>query len=1093
MVENIKAQARAQESDYEWHKAIESYRKLLTLSLENKDFLEIGLVQEKIGYCLVRAAYLAENNEKYKETLKFAIDAYEKAGEYYSRSKDLMKDTRRNYCQAHVKNNYSRFLDDPLIINNQLDEYSRLLKEVIRSWELVEDKLQVGLANIDLIELLIRKIEYSWDWQDKRSLIEEAISVGEKSLKIFIDLDYKDKITQSYSLLYMATLFAIDVYQSSEKQKEIYQKMSEYSKETYNNAKLNDDLYYLGYSYGAKGWVSLNEGDYTSARTHFMKQLDIANHNKDNELIAYACSSLAYFFLWNTVVKEEEIEKRVKGFNDAIQHSEKAICHFRNVSVNVSPNAYMAYIDSYTYLANDETDLEEKRSLFEKGVAVGRKCLAQVRKYSLPFQTIYVLHSLCKALYYLSIFEPKLSEKRKLLEEVYNNRKELTKIWPRIQPFRYWNLGVNYNHLALITSELQKIETDEKKKRSLLQEAILAMENGIELCKKGAGPQESNYLAKVYNDYAGIITESYLFTNDKSEFEKILRIYQESIELYENENLLTRIAEINWKKGILHDRSGDFNEAANEFEIASTYYKQASDKMPTFKDFYIDYSKYMEGWSSIEKARYHHSSNKYNEEIECYLKSADLFDTTERWKYLSPNNHAWARLGKAEALSRADKTKEAKDAFNETADLFGKSKKSLEDEVEKIGDTDEREMVRELITVSDLRKEYCISRANLEEAKLLDRQGEYTRSSGKYASAAQKLQKIIDAMKKDEERGELKPILSLCKAWQKMTQAKAEASPDLYMEASLLFDDAKVNSVNEKTRLLSMGHANFCRALEIGTRYESERDKTTLQGLIQHLTGAATYYVRAGFQPALEYSKATQRLFEAYIYMDNAHSEIDPEQKARWFMMAERVLEASAESFSNALYHEKCTEILSMLENVKQERKLALSLSEVLHAPLISSTTTSFIAPTPSHEYPVGIESFEYADLQAKIFLNSEKFTSGEDFDIVIEIFNAGKAPASLVKINEIVPDDFVVSKVSGYYSFDEHSLDLKGRKIGPLNTVEISIHLKPFSKGEYILKPRIDYLDDSGEYKSCVPDPVNLTVSEMGILGWLRGSRPPR
>jgi hypothetical protein len=151
------------------------------------------------------------------------------------------------------------------------------------------------------------------------------------------------------------------------------------------------------------------------------------------------------------------------------------------------------------------------------------------------------------------------------------------------------------------------------------------------------------------------------------------------------------------------------------------------------------------------------------------------------------------------------------------------------------------------------------------------------------------------------------------------------------------------------------------------------------------------------------------------------------------------------------------------------------------------------MTPTPSHEYPVGIESFEHADLQANIFLNSGEFTSGEDFDIVIEIFNAGKAPASLVKIIEVVPDDFVVSKVSGYYSFDEHSLDMKGRKIGPLNTVGITIQIKPFSKGEYTLKPRIVYLDDSNEYKSCEPDPVNLTVSEMGILGWLRGSRQSR
>ncbi len=47
---------------------------------------------------------------------------------------------------------------------------------------------------------------------------------------------------------------------------------------------------------------------------------------------------------------------------------------------------------------------------------------------------------------------------------------------------------------------------------------------------------------------------------------------------------------------------------------------------------------------------------------------------------------------------------------------------------------------------------------------------------------------------------------------------------------------------------------------------------------------------------------------------------------------------------------------------------------------------------------------------------------------------------------------------------------------------------MKPLAKGTFELKPRILYLDESGKYKSHEPEPVSITVQELGIRGWLRG-----
>ena len=78
-IQRILAQAKEKEKRYEWLGAVELHKKALGQVLKQKDFLKAGDIQERIGHCLHKAGFQAENQEEFKERMQFAIEAYEKA------------------------------------------------------------------------------------------------------------------------------------------------------------------------------------------------------------------------------------------------------------------------------------------------------------------------------------------------------------------------------------------------------------------------------------------------------------------------------------------------------------------------------------------------------------------------------------------------------------------------------------------------------------------------------------------------------------------------------------------------------------------------------------------------------------------------------------------------------------------------------------------------------------------------------------------------------------------------------------------------------------------------------------------------------
>ena len=613
------------------------------------------------------------------------------------------------------------------------------------------------------------------------------------------------------------------------------------------------------------------------------------------------------------------------------------------------------------------------------------------------------------------------------------------------------------------------------------------MNDGVTNCKNWiecrAVPSLIAIVAEFEDAFAEMLDDGYQLTSEKENLKKANEVYNNAAEDFKNVDLPSRVAESYWKIARNLDLVGEYNRAAENFEKGFAGFKAAAQKIRAFGDFYLDYASYMKAWSEIENAKLAHGNENYTVAMNHYEKASNLLKQSKSWNHLSSNFYAWSVLEQAEDLSREDNCYESKVAFEKAIKSLRESERGLRAELGRIDKTDEQDLVRRLIQASTIRVEYGNGRIAIEEAKILDKQGDHVASSQKYETAAEIFKKIT---KLDPEQigKEAQPLAYLCQAWQKMTLAEARSSPIMYEEAADLFTLANETSTKESAGLLALGHSNFCKALEAGTEFEITRNSTMYEQTAKYMSSAANYYLRAGFESASDYAKATQRLFDAYVYMDGAKRERDPEKQAKFYLMAEKVLQIAAEFFAKAGHIEKNEQVQRLLRKVRDDRELALSLSEVFHAPTITSSTSSFSTIEPHEEKAVGLERFEHADIQAKLIQHENESKVGENVDIEIQIVNVGKEPLLMTRVENILPTGFQMVTKPDYCSVEGTVLAMKGKKLDPLKTDQIKITLKSFIKGFVEIKPRIVCVDETGHQMTYNPEPARFNFLEAAIPG---------
>ncbi|UCD96286.1 MAG: hypothetical protein JSV35_07285, partial [Candidatus Bathyarchaeota archaeon] len=690
-------------------------------------------------------------------------------------------------------------------------------------------------------------------------------------------------------------------------------------------------------------------------------------------------------------------------------------------------------------------------------------------------------------------------EKKSRLEKALKYRKQTVEIFGRLTPFFYWNRGVMQNYLAGIQAELAELAPDLESKTKLLETAVINIEECLRLCNTVMPSFERKgetalfaALRRYQDTYASLLLRLHDLTRDPGYLKKAVEALRDAIESASKVDLISLVAESYWKIAKVQDELGEHQKATASFEQASESYRKAAEKILVLKDFYRDYATYMKAWSEIERAWLHHAKREYDQAKIHYAKAASLHDSTNRWKYLSPNYMAWARLEEAEDLSRREQISEALNSFQKAAKFFAETKTILLEAMQRIEDADEKDLTQRLIKASTIREEYCRGRIALEDAKILGRKGNHDASSEKYGVATDSFKRLLKSVEAEKsfskatimkDRQELMPIIILCQAWQMMARAEAEATPSLYLDASKLFEEAKESSIDEKTRLLALGHSFFSKALDAGARFEETRDIQFHLSATQHLENAANFYVRANFKTAAEYTTATQRLFDAYVYISNANKETDPAKKARFYMAAEKVLQISMGAFLKSKHPAKSEQVHQILNNVRKERELAISLTKILVAPTITSSTTSFAIPSPSEEAAVGLERFEHANIQANLNLPQREVQLGEEIEALIQIANIGKQSILLAKIEGATPGGFQLVEKPEYSSPENRHLNMKGKKLDPLKTEEVKLVLRAMRRGTREFAPKITYVDNAGNQLTSRLEPISVTTAQTTFI----------
>ncbi|MGD9130659.1 MAG: ATPase domain-containing protein [Candidatus Bathyarchaeota archaeon] len=1081
--------AKELEKKYEWLQAAEYYKKASELESKEKNFLKAAEIQERIGFCFRNAAFQAQTNIEFRKRLKQSIQAYEQEASILKSIEEKNLQLRIDHADALVAHAKSWLEATHSKKRKLLDKWWTIENQLLSEYEKAGDLHSVGKTCNDLMEL--SRAHLYWlasDYSEQKKMFNKQIHLAEKAIKTFSELDDEYELARAYCCASFWYGFSGAFVMNEDEQLKLIQKKQEYENKASELSKKTGDDWLIGFSYHSivgNSWVELDPFRAIEMGENAIKYGNITRNNVTLGFGKCLTSSAAVVSSWIL----DDPSKRQKALKKAAKLAREATHIFQIMDLVLGLClSYLWYSTALNFLTESETNPEIKQKLLKNSKKMIEDGMEKLHDWTIDHYGGFYFN-LSWNLGMLSNTKTDITEKRELLKQALTYAQKYLTHSEKTNPIPF-NLQTALSGLSVAQRQLANIETDNTKKIELLNKAAISEEKAIKVMETRKKIHTRSdfgrtfYFGMRYYNLGGILRQIYSLTKDEKTICRAIKAYKSAIEFIKDADLPTRMAETYWQVAQLTDVSGEHQKSSENYELAAAEYDLASKNIPQLKQFYNEHSAYMRAWSQIEQARYAHSIEDYDKAKEHYKKAAELHESSESWSYMTANFFAWANVEEAEGLSRSESTQQAKQTFQKANEQFGKAKTDINKKLEEITSPEEKEMATRLLKATDLRRKFCQARILLEEAKLLDRKGKYLNSSKSYAEASEKLDQIIEELESEAERKELKLIAVLCRAWERMALAEETSSPELYLEAAKLFGRAKDFSVTKKTSLWALGNSSFCKGLAAGINYQDSLDLAEHTSAKGHMKNAASSYLQAGFKNASEYAKATQRLFDAHVFMNQAEGEVDQERKIKQYQMAEKLLQISAGSFLKAKQPEKTAQVQLILKTVREEKKLAVSLNEVLHAPAVASTTMSFATPAQTSEVSVGLEQFEHANVQANLIARTREVKVGESFCLTLEFVNAGKEPALLTRVEDFVPSDFIVVKKPEIYRLEETCLNMKGKQLVPLKLVEAKLVLQPSKKGTYLLKPRVHYLNELGQDKSLELKSVEIKVEEIILEG---------
>jgi len=176
------------------------------------------------------------------------------------------------------------------------------------------------------------------------------------------------------------------------------------------------------------------------------------------------------------------------------------------------------------------------------------------------------------------------------------------------------------------------------------------------------------------------------------------------------------------------------------------------------------------------------------------------------------------------------------------------------------------------------------------------------------------------------------------------------------------------------------------------------------------------------------------------------------------------------------------SQVLEIFQKMGAKRDIqkTMKLMETLHPPKIQT-----------QEKTVSAARDVCDEVRCNIIAAPRELKVGESVEVEIEVTNTRREGAILlIKITEVIPEGFAIAKKPESYRMEDNCLNMKEKRLGPQETEIMKLVLTPKMQGTLHIKPRILYIDASGNEKTCESKPISITVRELGIKGWLKGER---
>ncbi len=1074
-----------EETQYRWLDAAKFYEATLQSGTLVSGF-SVADYWRKIGLCYDYASRQASSADDFRSLRRKSVEAFEKASGLFGENSEKGQSLE---CLARAEFTRSWLASDSAEGTQAIDKCRELAGKAIKLLKTKEASLVYGQTVILLSRCLIDRSYLTSNGKEKSEIAKESMKTAEEAISVLSKLDAKDELVVAFAQASIQAWYNGLHAGNEEDRKKASSDSISYANQALKLSNEVSSAFSKAVSHWGAALSNLSfTGDTETALKCATEMLEQATTARDNYLRG-AASYMIADAIGRKAVGEANPERRRRFYEEIIRRSEEGVRFLGLVFQDeLMAEACQFAVQTYLSLASDfAVHLSEKLVYAKRAMDIAKKGLEYAGRSGSSEAIMPAFDGLSNAYHHLASLEPKSELKPALLNDALCFRKEQINNIKESFPSDSWVFGAAVMHSGQMEAELSDLEKDDQSKLAMLKDAISDMEQGVSLAKGWFGFSSMPFFGKTVAGYedalGGVLEKNFLLTMEKGGLTRANEVYLDAASGFDKADLTVRVAECYWKMARNLDRLSAYDQSASNFEHAFTAYKAAAQKTAQFGEFYLDYASYMKAWSEIELAKLAHFEQKFDVAAQHFEKASQLLRQSKSWTYLSQNFSAWSHLSQAEDLSRKDRTEESIENFEKSVKSLQESKRNLNNKLESADKTDERDLVNRLIQVSEIREEFCRGRIAVEEAKALHKKGDHLGSSDKYEKAAEIFQRITLTDSIQSAR-EAKPLNYLCQAWQKITAAEARASPIMCEEAADLFKLANEYSFEESARFMSRGHNSFCKASECGMEFEITQTMAMYVEASRHLDAAAEFYLKAGFEAISDYAKGIRRLFDAYVFMESAKRERDSEKQGNHFSKAEKALGEAAAFFEKAKHTNMAEKAQKLLQRVREEKKLGLSLGDIFHAPDITASTASFSTIAARDEFAVGLARFEHGDVQAKLIQTEAEIKIGNPTTLEVYVINVGKEPVSLTALEDIIPSGFQLVEKPDYCQFEGTQLSMRGKRLDPLVAEGIKVVLRSFMMGSVEIEPRVVCVDFVGRELVHGLEPAVFNVVGVGLPG---------